>query len=167
MTDQKPTDVQPLGDTTATTPWKKARQQLAESDYYWLTTNRPDKRPHTRPLLAVLTANSLYFSAGPTTRKSKNLVIDSHCSIATETDYFHFVVEGAARKVNDEGMLQNVADAYATKYGWQVDVRDGAVYADGAPTAGPPPYAVYEVAMATVFGFSLDESFTPTRWHFE
>ena len=45
-------------------------------------------------------------------------------------------------------------------------VRDGAFYADGAPTAGPPPYEVYEVTPATAFGFPTDETFTATRWRF-
>jgi hypothetical protein len=48
-----------------------------------------------------------------------------------------------------------VAEVYMNKYGWPVIVRDGAFYADGAPTAGPPPY-----------GFPWDEMFLPTRWRF-
>jgi hypothetical protein len=36
----------------------------------------------------------------------------------------------------------------------------------GAPTAGPPPYEVYEVIPKTAFGFNTDLSFGPTRWHF-
>jgi hypothetical protein len=36
----------------------------------------------------------------------------------------------------------------------------------GAPTAGPPPYEVYEVIPKTAFGFSTDLSFGPTRWDF-
>jgi hypothetical protein len=40
-------------------------------------------------------------------------------------------------------------------------------WADGAPTAGPPPYQVYEVTPTTAFAFGKDESFSPTRWRFE
>ena len=53
-----------------------------------------------------------------------------------------------------------------------VTVRDGAFHdgafhdAEGAPTAGPPPYDVYEVIPTTAFGFGTDESFSPTRWRF-
>jgi hypothetical protein len=49
------------------------------------------------------------------------------------------VVEGEAAKVSDMVTLHRVAEAYASKYGWSVTVRGGAFYADGAPTAGPPP----------------------------
>ena len=48
----------------------------------------------------------------------------------------------------------------------RIKVRDGAFYGDGAPTAGPPPYEVYAVTPATVFGFGEDESFSATRWRF-
>jgi hypothetical protein len=48
-----------------------------------------------------------------------------------------------------------------------VTVREGAFHdAEGAPTAGPPRYDVYEVAPAIVFGFATDGTFGPTRWRF-
>jgi hypothetical protein len=61
--------------------------------------------------------------------------------------------------------------------GWPLEVRDGAVYGPNAPTAGPPPYAVYELVPEKVIGLpgiaGTDESgvgrqgsFTPTRWRF-
>jgi hypothetical protein len=50
---------------------------------------------------------------------------------------------------------------------WHVTVRDGAFHdAEGAPTAGPPPYDVYEVRPTSVFGFGTDGTFSPTRWQF-
>ena len=78
----------------------------------------------------------------------------------------HLVVEGEAATVRDEAKLQRVADVYATKYEWHVTVRDGAFDADGAPTAGPPPYDVYAVSPTMIFGFGEDESFNATRWRF-
>jgi hypothetical protein len=70
-------------------------------------------------------------------------------------------------KVRDESRLKRVADAYAATYGWRVTVRDGAFQdTEGAPTAGPPPYDVYELVPTMAFGFGIDETFTPTRWRF-
>jgi hypothetical protein len=54
-------------------------------------------------------------------------------------DGLDLVVEGTMAKVTDQAWLHRVAEAYETKYGWPVSVRDGAFHADGAPTAGPPP----------------------------
>ena len=56
---------------------------------------------------------------------------------------------------------------HARKYGWPPTVADGAFDAPyGAPTAGPPPYEVYEITARTVYGFGTDEEHAPrsTRW---
>ena len=147
-------------------PWATAARRLAEGQVYWLTTVGPSGRPHVRPVLAVWLDAALHFSTRATSRKGKNLLRAARCAIAVDSPPLHLVVEGEAARVSDEARLQRLADAYATKYGWPVTVRDGALYGDGAPTAGPPPYAVYAVAPTTVFGFGADESFSATRWRF-
>jgi len=46
-------------------------------------------------------------------------------------------------------------------------VRDGALYADySAPSAGPPPWDVYEVRPETVFALGTAEPYGATRWRF-
>ena len=167
MAGKEPVAAQPLSaDDPTVTPWAEARKRLAEGDWYWLATASPDGRPHVRPVLAVWLDGALYFSTSPASRKGKNLARDARCVIAAEGDALHLVVEGEAAKVSDDTTLRRVAEAYASKYGWQVAVRDGAFHADGAPTAGPPPYDVYAVTPTTAFGFGTDESFSPTRWRF-
>jgi hypothetical protein len=104
--------------------------------------------------------------AGATTRKGKNLARDARCVVTVASHKLHLVLEGEAARVHDEARLQRVAQAYATKYDWPITVREGAFYADGAPTAGPPPYDVYQVIPSRTFAFGEDESFNPTRWRF-
>ena len=84
---------------------------------------------------------ALCFSVGEAPRKRKNLARDSRCVITVGNRYMDLMVEGDAAKVSDRASLHPVAEAYASKYGWRATVRDGAFYADGALTAGPPPYA--------------------------
>jgi hypothetical protein len=157
-----------LGDAALPARWQAARELLEESAAtYWLTTVSPDGRPHIRPILAVWVAGGLYFCAGGRTRKAKNLALKAQCAVAVEQEPLDLVIEGVAAKVCDAATLQHVADAYASVYGWHVTVRDGAFHdTEGAPTAGPPPYDVYEVAATTAFGFGTDETFSPTRWGF-
>jgi hypothetical protein len=82
-------------------------------------------------------------SAG--TRKARNLAHDPHCVITVATYEFDLVVEGTAERVTDEAKLQRVVHAYAAE-GWEATVRDGGLYAEySAPSAGPPPWHVYEV----------------------
>ena len=168
MAGKEPLSAQPYSaDETRPLPtWAEARRRLEEAPFYWLATVRPDGRPHVVPVLAVWADGGLHFVAGSSSRKAKNLARDSHCVVTVDTDALHLVVEGETAIVSDEAGLRRVADAYASKYGWQVTMRDGAFYADGAPTAGPPPYEVYEVTPTTIFGFGPDESFGATRWRF-
>lgn len=154
-------------DETPAAPWAEARERLANGRTYWVATVHPQGRPHVRPAFAVWVDGSLHTTSSPTARKSKNLAANADCVISVSSEDLDLVVEGTAVKVTDDARLQRVAEAYHAKYGWPVTVRDGGFYAEyAAPTAGEPPYEVYEVTATTVFGFQTNEKFGSTRWHF-
>ena len=128
------------------TPWAQAREQLKQAGKYWLATVRPNGQPHVMPLFGVWSEGALYFTSGMAARKARNLAQNSHCVITATSKNLDLVVEGKARKVHDQAKLHHVAGLYSSKYGWNLRVRDGAYLADyGAPSAGPPPYELYEV----------------------
>lgn len=166
MTDARPTAEEPIEGSGPAVPWVLARERLAGSDTYWLSTVRPDGAPHAVPVLAVWTNETLYVCAGDATRKAKNLARNPRCTVATSTPGMDLVVEGEAARVGNEAELHRVAEAYAEKYEWSVTVREGAFHAEGAPTAGPPPYYVYAVRPSAVFGFATDGGLISTRWSF-
>jgi nitroimidazol reductase NimA-like FMN-containing flavoprotein (pyridoxamine 5'-phosphate oxidase superfamily) len=167
MAEREPVSAQPLSTEDVRPPtWREAQVRLEDAQFYWLATTRPDGRPHLMPVLAVWLDGSLHFSAAPSSRKSRNLAHGNHCTLAVDSDDLHLVVEGTAAKVSNTARLERLAELYATKYGWEATVHGGAFYADGAPTAGPPPYEVYEVESTTVFAFGTDESFGAARWRF-
>jgi Pyridoxamine 5'-phosphate oxidase len=168
MPDREPVSAEPMAGATTPTPWARARGHLeAAAPTYWLATVRPDGTPHVMPLLAVWVDGGLFFSAGAGTRKARNLAVDSHCVVTVEDGPLDLVVEGMATRVGDAATLQRVADTYASLYSWRVSVRDGAFHdTEGAPTAGPPPYDVYEVTPTVAFGFGPNETLVPTRWRF-
>jgi nitroimidazol reductase NimA-like FMN-containing flavoprotein (pyridoxamine 5'-phosphate oxidase superfamily) len=150
-------------------PWARAREQFEEDARlspmqvtHWLATVRPDGRPHVMPVWAVWKDGVFYVVTSASSRKGKNLAHNSHCVITVASGGMDLVVEGNAMRESDEARLQQVADVYAS-VGWHPTVRDGAFYADaGAPSAGPPPYEVYEVTPTTAFGFNN----AATRWSF-
>ena len=141
MAEKAPVSAQSFGgDEARPLPtWARARRRLEEAQVHWLATVHPDGRPHLMPVLAVWVAGALHFCAGATSRKGKDLARDPRCVITAASDVIHLVVEGEATKVRDEARLRRVAAAYASKYGWEVTVRGGALCGDGPPTAGPPP----------------------------
>jgi hypothetical protein len=146
--------------------WPDVRERIAAGGRFWLATSRADGAPHVMPLLTVMVDGEVFFSAGPSTRKAKNLAMNARCVLTHSSESMDIIIEGHASKVRDEGLLRRVADAYDAKCGWQVEVRDGALHGEGAPTAGPGPYEVYAVTLDTVFGFGTDESLTAMRWRF-
>jgi nitroimidazol reductase NimA-like FMN-containing flavoprotein (pyridoxamine 5'-phosphate oxidase superfamily) len=167
MTEKEPAELEPqFSSPDATpTPWAEARGVLEQAEVYWLSTVRPDGRPHVTPLVAVWLDDALYFCTGPTERKARNLATNSHCVMTTGSNAMEgldVVVEGDAVRVTDEGKLERLAAGYSSKYGppFQFTVRDGGFYGDGGEAL------VYEVAPRKAFGFGKGETFSQTRWRF-
>jgi hypothetical protein len=182
MAERNPVAEQSLvGGDASPTSWEVARERLENPEQartYWLATVRPDGRPHVMPLIGLWLDGAFYFIAGETTRKGKNLAADPRCVIttgSTRLPSLDMILEGEARQVTDKAKLHRVADAYGAKMGWPLEVRDGGLFGQNAPTAGPPPYAVFELTPTTVFGLpglagmeevGSDGSLSPTRWRF-
>lgn len=149
------------------TPWPEAREQLARAEVYWLTTVRPDGRPHVAPLIAVWLDGALHFCTGAGERKARNLAGNARCAVTTGCNALNtgrdLVIEGEAARVRDAATLQRIADAYLAKYGspWHFAVRDGGLQGDEGNLA-----LVYAVAPTTAFGFGKGEPFSQTRWRF-
>lgn len=148
------------------TSWAEAIAMLNTADIYWLSTVRPDGRPHVTPLFAGWLDDALYFCTGADERKAKNLAANPHCVMTTGcnviSDSLDIVIEGDAVRVIDESTLQRVAELYATKYDWQLTFRDGALIGEGGNVAD-----VYKISPTTAFGFRKGESFCQTRWRFQ
>jgi hypothetical protein len=147
-------------------PWADARERLAAAEVYWLSTVRPDGRPHVTPLIAVWSGEALHFCTGPDERKARNLEGDREVVLTTGSgrldEGVDLVLEGEAVRVTDEPRLRELAAAWREKYGpdWRFDVRDGAFVGDGGPAL------VFAVAPRTVFGFAKGDPFGQTRWRF-
>ncbi|MEU9401899.1 pyridoxamine 5'-phosphate oxidase family protein [Streptomyces sp. SID4985] len=151
---------------TVAHPWDEVVGVLEEAQLFWVSTVRPDGRPHVTPTLAVWNEGALYFGTGPGERKARNLAENPHVVLTTGinewTIGFDVVVEGDAVRVTDEGRLRELAAAWEAKYGefWRYEVRDGCFQ------HGPGPAYVFAVAPVTVFGFGKGEPFSQTRWRF-
>ncbi|MFF4254842.1 pyridoxamine 5'-phosphate oxidase family protein [Streptomyces sp. NPDC001663] len=148
------------------TDWSEAEARLAEAELFWISTVRPDGRPHVTPLPAVWSDGALHFCTGPEERKAKNLEANAHVVLTTGSNTwdkgYDLVVEGEAVRVADEDRLRVLAAAWEAKYGsfWHFEVRNGAFH-HGAGAA-----FVFSVAPRTVFGFGKGEPFSQTRWRF-
>jgi nitroimidazol reductase NimA-like FMN-containing flavoprotein (pyridoxamine 5'-phosphate oxidase superfamily) len=169
------------GATSRTTEWDVARRRLASTTeqgrHNWLATVRPDGRPHLMPVLAFWIDDALHFVAGEGTQKGRNLAANSYCVIGTESTELpsmDVVVEGRAEPISDPEAVRTIAEQLGQS-GWPLEAKGDEVFGPNAPTAGPPPYRIYRLALSKAFAlpgtygmdkFEQDELPKPTRWEF-
>ena len=159
----------PQGNNVAPLPWAEAQARIEAARFYFLTTLHTSGRPHTRPVLGVWAGEALYTTTTRAAQKGRNLRVDPRCSIAIMADDMHIVIEGTASPVQADAALEQVAEAYRSKYNWPVTVVHGGFDAPyAAPAAGPPPYEPYQVTPTAVYGWGTNDIIGPrhTRWSF-
>ena len=137
--------------------------EVADSaGHFWIGTTRPDGRPHLAGVGIVWDDGKFYMSTGAGTQKGKNLAHDPRCTISIAALGIDIVAEGEAKIIRDEGQLQRIAKLYDD---WGPEVRDGAFWHEfSAPSAGPPPWDVYEITPTTFFAVATVEPNGATRW---
>jgi Pyridoxamine 5'-phosphate oxidase len=129
---------------------------------FWIATTRPDGGPHMAAVGIVWDAGKFYLSTGAGTQKGKNLAHDPRCMVSIAAPGVDIVAEGEAKIIRDEAELQRIATLYSD---WGPQVRDGAFWHEfSAPSAGPPPWDVYEITPTTVFAVATAEPNGATRW---
>ncbi len=107
-----------------------------------------------------------YFTSGAGTRKSRNLAENTHCAISVGLPTLDLAVEGTASRVTDRATLQRIAERYAAQ-GWPASATDDAITAAySAPSAGPPPWDLFEVTPVVAYGVATAEPYGATRWRF-
>lgn len=138
------------------TPWPDALGVLERAELYWLTTVRPDGRPHVTPLIGVAQDEAVHFCTGLREQKARNLEHNSEVALTTGNNMWarglDVVVEGVALRVTDGQTLQLLADAYEAKYGsdWHFEVGDG-VFGAGEDAA-----AVFRIEPRKVLAFAKE-----------
>jgi Pyridoxamine 5'-phosphate oxidase len=118
-----------FSEADAPVDWSTVTDALTNAELYWLTTVRPDGRPHVTPLVGIWVDDGFVFCTGPDEQKARNL---EHCtSVAITTganawkDGLDVVVEGSAERITGTAELTPFADAYREKYSGEWDFEPG------------------------------------------
>lgn len=155
----------------AALPWSRARDVLATDTptadlTFFVSTVRPDGRPHSAGVGAVWVDDALYFKGGPGTRRSRNLASNPACAVSVRLRGIDLTLEGEAHRVTDASTLERVAAVYRTG-GWPVEVQGDAFTAPfSAPSAGPPPWHLYRLTLHRAIAVAGAEPHGATRWDF-
>jgi nitroimidazol reductase NimA-like FMN-containing flavoprotein (pyridoxamine 5'-phosphate oxidase superfamily) len=150
------------------TTWARGRKVLDDAEVYWVSSVRPDGRPHVTPLLGIWLNGAMYFCTGDDERKAKNLAENSHCILTTgcnNLDGLDVVVEGDVEKVSDDTELQSAANAYESKYGRRFTAPEGTWFGLG-DSIRQSEVLLYPLTPARALGFAKGGTFSQTRWTF-
>ena len=156
---------------TAPIDWDEAGRLFAAERGYWVATSGDGGRPHLRPVLAVWVDERIYSTTNPAARKGRDLASRPSAALAARAPAMDIVIEGPVAWIQDRQRLRRIGEAYQDKYEWPVTVTDDNAFTApyGAPTAGGPPYRVYELTPAVGYAFGTGNNLEErsTRFRFE
>ncbi len=145
-----------------TLPWSWAEERLTAAETYWVTTTRPDGRPHSMPIWAAWAAGRLWFEGGPLTRRARNLEANPAVSIGIELPGDGaVVVEGVAVRL--DAPPDEVAEELVAAFAKYAQPPRG--YAVGPANWSSPEGGIWAVTPRIVFGWSSFPA-DATRWRF-
>jgi hypothetical protein len=152
-------------------PWSRALEALGTGSLgpdvpCFLGTVRENGRPHSAGVGVAQHDGDLYFTSGPATRKSRNLVENPACTLSLRLVGIDLIFEGDAQRVVDRLTLDQVTAVFRAG-GWPAEVDGDAITAGySAQSAGPPPWRLYRLNVQTAFGVGLREPHGASRWRF-
>jgi pyridoxine/pyridoxamine 5'-phosphate oxidase len=118
--------------------WSWATERLARARNYWVSTTRPDGRPHAMPVWGLWHEDAFYFSTSPDSRKARNLASNPATVVHLESGDEVVILEGQAEHVTDGALLRRVSEDYSRKYEFEVVFA-----ADGRPLFSVRPRVAY------------------------
>jgi hypothetical protein len=135
-------------------PWSFVDERMASARNYWISTARPDGRPHAAPVWGVWLDGTFFFGTDPRSVKGRNLAANPeivvHLESGDEVVILEGSVDGIAAAAPD--LLQRIASVYNDKYDFQPD-----------PSSVDAPFLALRPRV--VFAW-LEQDFprTATRW---
>jgi Pyridoxamine 5'-phosphate oxidase len=133
---------------------------------FWLSTTDADGRPHMVGVGAFWVEDRYYFCGGARSRKIRNIERDPRCAFGVAVHGYDVTLEGRAVRVTEEARLQRLAKVFA-QGGWAPTVADGGfTHQYSAPSAGPPPWYVYEFTPDDAYAVMTRAPGGATRWTF-
>ena len=135
-------------------PWSWAVERLERAHNYWVATAGATGTPQLTAVWGVWLDGTFVFSCATNSRKARNLAENPRCVVSSERADEAVIVEGVAREVKDQSLLERFKAAYDPKYDWKIEIDRG---------------GIYQVQPRVAFAFIEDPGqfqSTATRWTF-
>lgn len=148
--------------------WAETVQALEQAEIYWLTTVRPDGRPHVTPVVAAWGAGAVHFHTGEGEQKWLNLLTNPNVVLTTGCNTWDrgidVVVEGTAVRVTDKAVLDGLTGLWAEKWDgrWELTAVEGGI---GTEESGVTSH-LFTVTPTRVFAHAKGDPFGATTHRF-
>ncbi|SRR6266498_101776 len=139
-------------------PWIKIEHWLQAFRSIWISTTRPNGRPHAVPVWYIWDGRNLYFISARNLQKSRNLKGQPWIVVHAGDGDDVIILEGLAQIVTDKEELDRIDEAYSAKY---VDPGSGA-----QATIFEPDVDLYRVAVKHVMAWEYGTVANRTDWEF-
>ena len=100
--------------------WEFVEENMTTDRFYWVTSIRPDGKPHVRPTWGVWVEGTFYCGGGERTRWVRNLSTNTDIVVHREDAEEVVIIEGTAERIDDETadatLIERLDTAYAEKY---------------------------------------------------
>ena len=139
-------------------PWSKIENWLKAFRSIWVSSTRPDGRPHAVPVWYIWEGGGLYFISGRSLQKSRNIADQPWVVVHAGDGDDVIILEGPARIVSERPELERIDAAYRAKY---VDPGTGA-----QATIFEPDADLYRVSVRRVMAWEYATVANRTDWKF-
>jgi hypothetical protein len=102
--------------------WSWATERLERARNYWVSTTRPDGRPHSMPVWGIWLDDAFFFGSGRESAKSRNLAASPAIVVHLESGDETVIIEGLAERVLDDALEKRVDEVYGRKYDFTPDL---------------------------------------------
>jgi len=98
--------------------WEWVAVQMTRAENYWLSSVRPDGRPHVVPRWGAFLDNKLYYDGSPQTRHAQNIMKNPHVTLHLESGTKVVIMEGTSKPADKPGLefAKQLAKAISSKY---------------------------------------------------
>ena len=76
--------------------------RIERAELFWITTVRPDGRPHITPLVAVWHDGALHFCTGGEEQKALNLAANANVALTTGTNEWNAELTSSSKVAPSE-----------------------------------------------------------------
>ena len=140
-------------------PWNKIDNWLRAARSIWVSTTRPDGRPHAVPVWFIWDGSSVYFISARSLQKSGNLARQPWIVVHLGDGDDVVILEGSVEIITEQAELERVDAAYQAKY---VDPGSGA-----QATIFEPDVDLYRVNVKRIMAWEYGTVANRTDWEFE